>query len=130
MDELNAPYPGGSLVFIWNADTGPLNALKDSLHKWISPQTYACKLCALTHGITSQKSLWKDFLRAQGRPVYFYYRDTFETTGIRVDPEPGFPAVLQREDSQWRVVLGPGDLDRITTLEELIERLGEKLGSG
>jgi hypothetical protein len=131
MDTVDAAkYPGGSLVFVWNAQAGVLNALRDSLHKWISPDTYPCKLCLLTHGFAAEKHRWREFLQALDRPVYFYYRDRFEATGIRVDPAPGAPAVLQRVDDKWHVVLGPSDLDRITSLQELIERLREELGRG
>jgi hypothetical protein len=46
------------LLFVYNADSGLAAALFDSAHKLLSPQTYACNLCALTHGL------------ARGRPSH------------------------------------------------------------
>jgi len=37
------------LIFVYNADSGLLNAMKDWAHKIVSPETYPCSLCALTY---------------------------------------------------------------------------------
>ena len=37
------------LIFVYNAGSGKLNALFDMAHKIVSPTTYECSLCALTH---------------------------------------------------------------------------------
>ncbi len=39
-----------ALVFVYNANSGLLNALLDMGHKVVSPRTYPCSLCALTYG--------------------------------------------------------------------------------
>ena len=36
------------LLFVYNADTGLFNALADSAHKILSPQTYQWVLCEVT----------------------------------------------------------------------------------
>lgn len=121
--EVEKEFPEGSLVFVWNADTGVLNAVKDSLHKWISPETYSCRLCQLTHGFTSEKRAWKDFLDASGRPVFFYYRDTFESTGISGKFPLVFPLVLENQNGAWVVLLDSQELVEITSLKDLVELL-------
>ncbi|MDQ3192983.1 MAG: hypothetical protein M3Q58_15460 [Bacteroidota bacterium] len=55
------------LIFIYNATSGTMNAVLDSLHKTFNPSTYPCELCALTFGTLSMKEEWKEFL--DGLPV-------------------------------------------------------------
>jgi len=124
---VNKEYPEGSLVFVWNADAGMLNALRDSLHKWISPETYSCKLCALTHGLSSARREWKDFLRDFERPAYFYYRDTFQDTGIQFDFSMPYPMVLELHKGHWFPLLTAEDFKEISSLEELIGSLKAKI---
>lgn len=37
-------------LFVYNADSGLFNTATDIAHKILLPETYACNLCALTHG--------------------------------------------------------------------------------
>jgi hypothetical protein len=124
---VNKQYPEGSLVFVWNADAGMLNAVRDSLHKWISPETYSCKLCALTHGFSSAKRDWKDFLRDFERPAYFYYRDTLQDSGILFNFPKKYPLVLELRKGQWLPLVMAEDFEGISSLEELIETLKTKI---
>jgi len=120
-------YPEGSLVFVWNANAGMLNAVRDSLHKWISPETYSCRLCELTHGFSSAKKAWKNFLEDFERPAFFYYRDTLQDSGIRLSFTSTYPLVLELHMGQWRALLTAADFEEITTLEELIDTLKTKI---
>lgn len=122
-------YAEGSLVFIWNADAGMFNAVRDSLHKWISPETYSCRLCQLTHGLSSAHRAWRNFLKEFERPAYFYYRDTFKKTGIAVPFPISYPLILELHQGQWRAFLTSGDLEEITTLEALIECMKTKISN-
>ena len=124
---VNKEYPEGSLVFVWNADAGMLNALRDSLHKWISPETYSCKLCALTHGFSSARRDWKDFLRDFERPAYFYYRDTFQDSGILFNFPKTYPMVLELHEGEWYALLTAEDFEGIYSLDELIATLKTKI---
>ncbi len=56
------------LIFVYNADSGLLNAVKDAIHKAISPSTYPCRLCGLTFGAVRMKSAWKEFIDGLGLP--------------------------------------------------------------
>jgi hypothetical protein len=47
------------LIFVYNADSGGLNTLFDIAHKVVSPETYSCSLCMLTHGVLSERTAWK-----------------------------------------------------------------------
>ena len=119
-------YPEGSLVFVWNADEGILNSIKDSLHKWISPHTYSCKLCELTHGFFNEKKAWRTFLDSHGAPAFFFYRDTFESSGIPGFLTMGFPLVLERRQGQWHILMDSEALQEITNLSGLILTLEQR----
>lgn len=64
------------LVFVYNADTGLVNSLLDLAHKLVSPATYPCSLCAITHG-TRIRPEWKEFVATLPLPTVFLHRDEF-----------------------------------------------------
>jgi len=47
-----------TIIFVYNADSGPINGLKDYFYKIIKPETYECNLCAVTFGNFLVKSIW------------------------------------------------------------------------
>ncbi|MEJ2162166.1 MAG: hypothetical protein P8X60_02285 [Robiginitalea sp.] len=126
MASMNA-HIEGTLIMVWNAESGWKHALMDSLHKWISPQTYSCSLCQLTYGLAGPRAAWKEFLESLNRPVIFYHRDEFSASGINGDFPGEYPFVLELQDAKWEVLLGPGDLGQMDGLDALLKSLGEKL---
>ncbi|WP_241234677.1 hypothetical protein [Nonlabens ponticola] len=62
----------GKLIFVYNANSGRINSWLDSAHKIISPSTYQCKLCELTHGAFTEHDEWSRFREslAGEREVY------------------------------------------------------------
>ena len=63
------------LIFVYNADSGILNAIKDLIHKNVSPETYSCSLCAVTYDNLGMKREWKQFVQSLNRSVEFLHRD-------------------------------------------------------
>jgi len=51
------------LIFVYNADSGLLNAMKDWAHKIVSPETYPCSLCALTYDNLGMRRPWREFIK-------------------------------------------------------------------
>ena len=49
------------LIFVYNADSGPISGLFDIGHKIISPDTYTCGLCKLTFDTFTEKQAWRAF---------------------------------------------------------------------
>lgn len=72
-----APGPAVKLVFVYNADAGPLNGLKDLLHKTFAPDTYACALCANTYQLSGMRPEWKQAVAGLPLPTEFLHRDEF-----------------------------------------------------
>lgn len=116
------------LVFVYNADAGLLNGLLDLGHKLVSPETYACSLCAVTYSSFGMKRAWKDFVAGLGRPVRFTYRDQIRDTYGMVDVH--LPAVYEEKGGRLEPWLTADQLNGCPNLDELIELVRRRLGAG
>jgi len=115
------------LVFVYNADSGVLNALKDLWIKTVHPQDYGCQLCAVTYGPLGMKREWRDYVRRLGVGVRFLHRDElraeFGVTGV---PLPA--AFKVGPDGRLREWLPAAELRSARTLGELMEVVQARLG--
>ncbi len=66
------------ITFVYNSKTGIANVLIDIFHKMISPDTYQCNLCKLTHDNFGKKQDFKKFLEEDHIDIRFYYKDEYE----------------------------------------------------
>jgi hypothetical protein len=105
-----------AVVFVYNADSGALNTLLDIGHKIVSPQTYSCNLCAITHSTFSMRGEWKRFVDELGVPVEFLHRDELAQ---RYGKSAALPAVFLKTGDELREWIGRDEIDRCRTLEEL-----------
>lgn len=107
---------GKKIIFVYNADSGIINALKDAVEKSVSPETYSCNLCAVTFKTVRMKPEWKRFIRNLPVEVEFLHRDEYaERYG---NPGTGFPAAfLASNDEAPRPLIGPGEMNRVDTLD-------------
>ncbi len=112
-----------TLVFIYNAKSGKINATVDFLHKTLSPGTYSCNLCALTYGMFSERETWRNYRRQKDINMEFWYKDEFERT---FHYKPEYPAVI--ETPEMNVLLTKDEIDRLESVEQLIQALERKLG--
>lgn len=65
------------LIFVYNANLGVFNSIRDLLHKSVSPKTYGCNLCGLTYSSISQKDEWKTFINKLPLKAVFFYKNEF-----------------------------------------------------
>jgi hypothetical protein len=114
-----------TLIFVYNADSGFYNVLMDSAHKLLSPDTYTCSLCALTHGTWSMKKKWADFLKSLPADVRFFHRDELDSTFPKVD----LPAILVRHDRGIHVMADASQIRKCLSLEDLIELIRTRMKS-
>ncbi len=107
-----------TLIFVYNADSGLFNAIKDLIHKNVSPETYPCNLCAVTWDNTGMKREWKQFVQSLNRNVEFLHRDELEKKyAIRDVPLPAaFTKCMGEEPRLW---LDSEKMNSCTTLREL-----------
>jgi hypothetical protein len=106
------------LVFVYNADSGLFNTMADIGHKIFSPKTYACDLCALTHGYFSERREWRTFIESLTIPCEFLHRDEY----LRACPEQkdlAYPIVLLVNENEQHICLSREDLAACKNLETL-----------
>jgi len=118
------------LVFVYNADSGLFNTMADIGHKIFSPGTYACDLCALTHGYFSERREWRTSVESLAIPCDFLHRDEF----VRACPEQKeltYPVVLLVDDNGQRICLSREELaacDSLGALKQAISNCVSNTG--
>lgn len=115
------------LVFVYNADGGLFNTATDIAHKILAPDTYSCKLCALTHGYFSVKKHWVGFLDKLPVKCEFLHRDEFHARHNRI--EDHLPAIYRLENGHLQRFMSPADIDHCRDLEQLKRAIREKLAT-
>lgn len=105
-----------TIVFVYNSESGPISGLIDIGHKILSPETYQCSLCGLTHDAFAEKEAWRNFRKNVGVPMEFLHRDEFEKKYGRTEVYP----VIFRKNGDLQVLMAKEEIDRIENLEDLI----------
>jgi len=119
-----SPAIAPELIFVYNADSGFAAALFDSAHKLLSPQTYECNLCALTHGMLGPKSEWKAFLKTLPGSKRFLHRNEFLASHPELAATP-LPAIFKTNGGKLQLLADGETLSRLDSLDELIARVRE-----
>ena len=104
------------LIFVYNANSGMINVVKDIGHKLMSPDTYDCFLCSLTHGTFREDPKWKSFRQDSSIDMEFLHRDEFEKKYGMKHPYP----VILKQASQAEVVLNREQLGELNSVDDLI----------
>ena len=105
------------LIFIYNADSGFLNTMADISHKILSPQTYSCGLCMLTHGKFSENEQWQHFRENSSVKMEFYHKDEFES---RFGKKFDYPCILSQQGSDFSIELNKDQISELSSVGELI----------
>ncbi len=115
------------LVFVYNADAGLFSALSDYAHKLISPETYACSLCAMTYGHLGMKRAWRRFVEEMEAEVEFLHRDELaERYGL---DDVALPAIFEKAEGGLAVWMDAETLDACADLETLVGEVRTRLAS-
>ncbi|MBT8320190.1 MAG: GTPase [Eudoraea sp.] len=116
------------LIFVYNADSGLKNALLDGAHKVLSPATYDCNLCQLTHGAFMEKKVWRDFRERHTLPMKFLHKDEFSKEyASKFGYRFSFPLVLGTTHSGLEVVINKEELDALSDTEAFISMLEARI---
>jgi hypothetical protein len=109
------------LIFVYNANSGAVSAVLDSAHKLLSPSSYDCKLCVLTHGVFSENKHWKAFKEISSIEMVFLHKDKFlKQYKSKWLPKYSFPVILSEEDQALDVFMSNKDIETIETVAGLI----------
>lgn len=113
------------LLFVYNADSGLFNTVTDIAHKILSPSTYACNLCALTHGHFKVREEWVGFLKTLNADCEFLHRDEFHAKYGRTNGV--LPAIFRIDAGVPSALIDADTLGDCTSLEQLIAILTQRL---
>ena len=108
------------LIFVYNTKSDFLSEAMGIAHKIISPSTYQCSLCALTHDNFGAKKKWKSFVKSFSIPMEFYHIEDFEK---KFKTSLNYPVVLEENEGTLKQVLTKEDLNEISNVDELIRKL-------
>lgn len=112
------------LLFIYNANSGKINAMKDYFHKVISPKAYDCNLCALTYDMLGMKSEWKKAIEKTGLKTTFLHRDEFkEKHHLTCD----LPVILLKKRKKIQILLTSQKIKDMPNLNELIKEINKQI---
>ena len=117
-----------TLIFVYNAESGLLNTLGDISHKILSPATYNCPLCALTHSYFSMRKEWSGFLEHLTLQTEFLHRDEFLEKYHQIDSEP--PFVLHYSGDQLSLIMDRTSIESCDNLVEFIDKLKIAIDKG
>jgi hypothetical protein len=113
------------LVFVYNADSGFFNLLADMAHKIVSPETYNCQLCMLTHGHVGMREQWKEYLESIDAKLEFLHRDEFlKKYGQHT---AALPALFLVRGGEAELFMSEAEINRCETLDALIVQLDNRL---
>lgn len=114
------------LIFIYNANSGLISTTKDFFHKILSPETYECKLCAITYSNFGMKNKWSQFLKSLPYESIFLHKNELETYKEIKSEE--LPAVFVEESNgRLRNIIDKNTFNKISSLDELINKLQDLL---
>lgn len=114
------------LLFVYNAKSDYWSKKIDFAHKIISPSTYACSLCALTHGNFGETDVWKSFRESSEFKMEFLYKNDFKTA-YEVTVK-NYPVVFEKslKTNELSLFLDHEQLSEFKTVEALILAIKSK----
>lgn len=113
------------LIFVYNADSGFFNLLADMAHKIVSPDTYNCQLCMLTHGHLGMREQWKEYLESLDAQLEFLHRDEF--LNKYGQHAAGLPALFVAREGQAELFMTESEINACESLQALIAELEKRL---
>ena len=113
------------LIFVYNADSGLFNTVTDIAHKIISPKTYSCNLCSLTHGYFSIRDTWVKFLQQLDVECEFLHRDELLSKYAIESTE--LPVIYENKKGRIEVWIEKEKIEQFKSVEELMKFINMKL---
>lgn len=120
------------LLFVYNANAGFGNSVMDIGHKILSPQTYACSLCALTHGAFTEKTIWKNFRKELEKNEFeleFLHKNEFaKTYKSKFGYKFSYPIVLAAGENGLEILVHTQELEALSNVQGLMDLVRERVG--
>jgi hypothetical protein len=105
------------LVFVYNADSGAINLVKDFWKKMIRPSKYECNLCFQTFGAFSMKKDWKQFINNLNIDSEFLHRNEFEAKYKIKDAN--YPSAYLNDNGNLTLLISDKEMNSVQNLDEM-----------
>ena len=105
------------LIFVYNADSGAINLVKDFWKKILRPSSYECNLCMQTFGAFSMKKEWKTFINKINIDTEFLHRDEFEKKYLIKDSK--YPLAYILENGKLILLISDDEMNSMKSLDEM-----------
>jgi hypothetical protein len=115
------------MIFVYNAKAGIVAGVMDSIHKTLAPETYPCRLCAVTYGALAMKPAWRNWLKSQPFETEFRYRADFRAD--HPDINAALPAIFIDRDSALETLVAASDFESAATVDALITLIETRLAA-
>lgn len=115
------------LIFVYNADEGLVAGMMDSVHKLVSPSTYQCSLCAITHGVFRMNPKWRAWLDRAAHDIVFHHKPDFRAAYPGLDVP--LPAVLLDDGAGPEPLVHAEELGAVQSVDMLIAVIEGRLAS-
>ena len=113
------------LIFIYNADSGLLNTVKDFWHKALRPSTYQCNLCQTTFGTFGVKKEWKSFIKTLDIDTEFLHKDEFlEKYDVQ---DAKYPSAYLLADGSLKLLISQEEMNNVATIPEMEDLVSSKI---
>ncbi len=114
------------LVIAYNAQAGIVAGVMDSIHKTVSPETYACDLCALTHGLLTMRPTWRQWLRELPIEVSVFHKPDF-AEAFPASNDVALPLVGIARGAELTVMLSANEIGTFKDIDSLVAELKARL---
>ncbi len=103
------------IQFIYKAKNGLANSIFDLAHKIVSPDTYECNLCKITHGAFTETKKFKEL--KQKYNITLWHIDDYET---KYPKESKYPLIIIRDEKQKEIGrVAAEEINSLTDVDEL-----------
>jgi len=106
-----------TIIFIYNAKSGLISGLSDSIIKIVAPSQYECNLCKITYGPVSMKEEWAQFIETLPQDKVFLHKDELKGKYETLN-NYDLPAIFLRHDNEFSLLVSK---DKLNTLRSVIE---------
>ena len=116
------------LIFIFNADSGAINSMKDFFHKMIKPSSYQCNLCAVTFGSFGMKKEWASYIKDLEEDIgtEFLHKDEFEKYYGQVK-DAKYPSAYYKKGDELNLFVSQEEMNAVENIDELKKMVNDRL---
>jgi hypothetical protein len=105
------------LIFVYNADSGVINLVKDFWKKILRPSSYECNLCMQTFGAFTMKKDWKSFIKNLNIDTEFLHRNEFEEKYNIKNAK--HPSAYILENENLTLLISDDEMNDVKSLDEM-----------